>query len=261
MNQAWAVRTLVVGRDRWWLDRVIAALREGDYNTMHVDDPAGVHAAVITAKADLVVFSVRAINEEALSGLRSLRSNAHTARLPMIAAVRDDTSAARILAFDAGADDVWSGQCHPGELHARIRALLRRGGWVATELETPMHSLQLHAMSHSVTAQTELGPRRIVLSPIAFRLLRFLVSNPRRVHSREELLAQVWGNCLCIGKRTVDVHIRKLRMALEGTHSEGWVQTVRSGGYRFSPAEDLEPTDGATFQYTGREGDALTLGR
>ncbi|CAG2150368.1 MULTISPECIES: winged helix-turn-helix domain-containing protein [Ralstonia] len=261
MNQAWAVRTLVVGTDRWWLDRVIAALREGGYSTTHVNDPTGAHAAVITAKADVVLLSLGAIDEEALRDLRSLRSNAHTARLPVIAAVRDATPAARISAFDAGADEVWSGQCHAGELHARIRALLRRSGWVATELESRMHSLQLHAMSHSVTAQTELGPRRIVLSPIAFRLLRFLVANPRRVHSREELLAQVWGNCLCIGKRTVDVHIRKLRMALEGTHSEGWVQTVRSGGYRFSPAEDLEPTDGATFEYTGREGEALTLGR
>ncbi len=77
----------------------------------------------------------------------------------------------------------------------------------------------------------------------------------------KNLLAQVWGNCLCIGKRTVDVHIRKLRMALEGTHSEGWVQTVRSGGYRFSPAEDIEPTDGATFEYTGREREALAPGR
>ena len=83
-----------------------------------------------------------------------------------------------------------------------------------------------------MTAQTETGPRAIALSPLEFRLLHFLVAHPQRVHSRTQLLDRVWGNHVFVGERTVDVHVRKLRVALAGTPCDGLIQTVRGGGYR-----------------------------
>ncbi len=83
-----------------------------------------------------------------------------------------------------------------------------------------------------MTAQTDEGPRPIALSPLEFRLLHFLVAHPQRVHSRTQLLDRVWGNQVFVGERTVDVHVRKLRVALEGTLCDGLIQTVRGGGYR-----------------------------
>jgi len=92
--------------------------------------------------------------------------------------------------------------------------------------------LRLDPLTLGVTAQTDTGPRAIPLSPLEFRLLHFLVAHPQRVHSRTQLLDRVWGNHVFVGERTVDVHVRKLRVALAGTPCDGLIQTVRGGGYR-----------------------------
>jgi two-component system phosphate regulon response regulator PhoB len=170
---------------------------------------------------------------ESIDMLLALRANMQTRGLPVIVLSRHGDARAKIAALDAGADDYVVKPCDTGELHARIRAVLRRRApHQHGDDILQVNGLRLDPLTLGVTAQTETGPRAIALSPLEFRLLHFLVAHPQRVHSRTQLLDRVWGNHVFVGERTVDVHVRKLRVALAGTPCDGLIQTVRGGGYR-----------------------------
>ena len=93
-------------------------------------------------------------------------------------------------------------------------------------------TLRLDPATHRVTADAE----QVHLGPTEFRLLHFLMTHPERVHSRTQLLDQVWGDHVFVEERTVDVHIRRLRKALEPSRHDRLIQTVRGAGYRLSGA-------------------------
>jgi two-component system phosphate regulon response regulator PhoB len=118
----------------------------------------------------------------------------------------------------------------PRELVARIKAVLRRRAPQVTEDAVELGGLRLDPATHRVTA----GEAALSLGPTEFRLLHFLMTHPERVHSRAQLLDQVWGDHVFVEERTVDVHIRRLRSALETSGHDGLIQTVRGSGYRFS---------------------------
>jgi two-component system phosphate regulon response regulator PhoB len=130
-----------------------------------------------------------------------------------------------------------------------------------------VNGLRLDPLTLGVTAQTETGPRAIPLSPLEFRLLHFLVAHPQRVHSRTQLLDRVWGNHVFVGERTVDVHVRKLRVALAGTPCDGLIQTVRGGGYRLmvgtGAALKAQPAEaiGAQLEAAARKPELPAYGR
>jgi two-component system, OmpR family, phosphate regulon response regulator PhoB len=111
---------------------------------------------------------------------------------------------------------------------------LRRGRPQATEDAIEAGGLKLDPAAHRVFA----AGNQVNLGPTEFRLLHFLMTHPERVHSRDQLLDQVWGDHVFVEERTVDVHIRRLRAALEESGLDRLVQTVRGSGYRFSTAED-----------------------
>ena len=165
----------------------------------------------------------------------------------MIVLSRHNEVQAKIAALDVGADDYVVKPCDPGELHARIRAVLRCRSPQHTNDVVQLNGLHLDPLTSSVIAQTAQGPRSISLSLLEFRLLHFLVAHPQQVHSRTQLLDRVWGDHVFVGERTIDVHIRKLRVALEGTTCEGFIQTVRGAGYRMvtgdGAAQPTEPID------------------
>ncbi len=113
---------------------------------------------------------------------------------------------------------------------ARIKAILRRRSPHATDDAVIIGGLNLDPQTHRVTAngvEAKLGPTE-------FRLLHFLMTHAERVHSRTQLLDQVWGDHVSVEERTVDVHIRRLRAALEAAGLDGLIQTVRGNGYRLS---------------------------
>ena len=113
---------------------------------------------------------------------------------------------------------------------ARIKAVLRRHAPQATEDAVELGGLRLDPATHRVTA----GGEEIGLGPTEFRLLHFLMTHPERVHARSQLLDQVWGDHVFVEERTVDVHIRRLRAALEASGNDALIQTVRGSGYRIS---------------------------
>ncbi|HMN81155.1 MAG TPA: winged helix-turn-helix domain-containing protein, partial [Burkholderiaceae bacterium] len=119
----------------------------------------------------------------------------------------------------------------PRELLARIRALLRRSSPQSTDDPVEIGGLRLEPANFRVIADG----RTLPLSPTEFKLLHYLMTHPDRVLSRAKLLDGVWGDHVFIEERTVDVHIRRLRLALHATGHDRLVETVRGGGYRFLP--------------------------
>ena len=172
----------------------------------------------------------------ALSGIevcRQLRRRPGTRDLPiiMVTARTEDQDAVRAL--DTGADDYISKPFAMDSLLARIRALLRRSGAVATRGVLSWRDLVLDQDAHRVSR----GGRPLHLGPTEYRLLEFLMQHPGRVFRREQVLDAVWGRDIHVEPRTVDVHIRRLRKAVNGTGEEDIIRTVRSAGY----ALDTEP--------------------
>lgn len=164
---------------------------------------------------------------------RQIRRSPGTRDLPVIflTARTEDQDAVRGL--NTGADDYITKPFNMEALLARIRALLRRTNAVPAKGQMAFHDISLDLSVHRVMR----NGRRIHLGPTEFRLLEFLMQHPRRVFTREELLDAVWGPDIHVEPRTVDVHIRRLRKAINGPDELDVVRTVRTAGY----ALDTEP--------------------
>ena len=135
----------------------------------------------------------------------------------------------KLSGLEAGADDYLTKPFSPRELAARIKAVLRRRAPQLSGDAVESEGLRLDPATRRVTAQGT----RVELSPSEFRLLHFLMTHPERVYSRAQLLDHVWGDHVFIEERTVDVHIRRLRKALEPSGHDRLIGTVRGSGYGF----------------------------
>lgn len=164
---------------------------------------------------------------------RQIRRRPGTRDLPviMVTARTEDQDAVRGL--NTGADDYITKPFSMDALLARMRALLRRAGAVPAKGQLAFHDIGMDLATHRVMR----NGRSIHLGPTEFRLLEFFLQHPRRVFAREELLDAVWGPDIHVEPRTVDVHIRRLRKAVNGAGELDMIRTVRSAGY----ALDTEP--------------------
>ncbi len=161
---------------------------------------------------------------------RQFRSEARTSNIPIIMLTARGEEHDKILGLESGADDYITKPFSPRELMARIRAMLRRHVPAIPDEPLAIGGLELSPVSHRVRA----SGINIELGPTEFRLLYFFMSHAERVYSRAQLLNHVWGTQAFIEERTVDVHIRRLRKALEAADKDHLIQTVRGSGYRFS---------------------------
>ena len=161
---------------------------------------------------------------------KRLRSDNRYQPVPIIMLTARGEEQDRVAGLDTGADDYSTKPFSPRELVSRIRAVLRRRAPQMTEEEVDIAGLKLDPVSHRVSG----NGTPIELGPTEFRLLHFFMTHAERVYSRSQLLDQVWGDDVFVEERTVDVHIRRLRLALEVSGHESLVQTVRGSGYRFS---------------------------
>ena len=165
-----------------------------------------------------------------LAFAKELRANARTRSLPIIMMTARTEEADKVADLEAWVDDYVTKPFSPRELKARIKTVLQRRAPEATFEPLAAGALRLDPATHRVTADG----KSIPLGPTEFRLLRFLLARPERVHSRTQLLDQVWGDHVDIEERTVDVHIRRLRLALEPFGLDALVETVRGSGYRLA---------------------------
>jgi len=161
---------------------------------------------------------------------RLLRRATRTKTIPIIMLTARAEESDKVSGLEIGADDYITKPFSPRELLARIKAVLRRRSPEAADDVVEIGGLRLDSGAHRVTANNS----EVVLGPTEFRLLHFLMTHSERVYTRSQLLDQVWGDHVFVEDRTVDVHIRRLRKALETVNKDGLVQTVRGSGYRLS---------------------------
>lgn len=172
-----------------------------------------------------------------MSGVRlaqKLRADGRTREIPIIMLTARADESDKVQGLDSGADDYITKPFSPKELMARIKAVLRRRAPQLADEAIALGGLRLDPATHRLWGATASGDRPLDLGPTEFRLLHFFMAHPERVHSRSQLLNQVWGDHSYVEERTVDVHIRRLRKALEPTGHDLLIQTVRGSGYRFT---------------------------
>lgn len=182
------------------------------------------------ALPDLILLDWMLPGMSGIELARSLRGDERTRIVPIIMLTARGDERDKILGLETGADDYITKPFSPRELVARIKAVLRRRAPQSTEDAVEIGGLRLDPASHRIAA----GGQAVELGPTEFRLLHFLMTHAERVHSRSQLLDQVWGDHVFVEERTVDVHIRRLRAALEATGHDALIQTVRGSGYRLS---------------------------
>jgi two-component system, OmpR family, phosphate regulon response regulator PhoB len=182
------------------------------------------------ALPDLIILDWMLPGMSGIDFARKLKGDELTKTIPIIMLTARGEEVDKIRGLEVGADDYVTKPFSPRELNARIKAVLRRRSPQMTDDPIELNGLRLDPTTHRVTGNN----KTIELGPTEFKLLHYLMSNPERVHSRSQVLDRVWGDRVFVEDRTVDVHIRRLRLALEQTGHEDLIQTVRGVGYRFS---------------------------
>ena len=190
------------------------------------DGEAGL-VSVAEAKPDLILLDWMLPHLSGLEICRQLRRGRETQTIPVIMLTARGEESDRVRALDVGADDYVTKPFSPGELTARIRAVLRRAQPAAAANLLTYGGLVMDLGSHRVSRDG----KNVHLGPTEFRLLRFLMEHPGRVYSREQLLDAVWGRDIYVEVRTVDVPIRRLRKAINAPGQTDLIRTVRSAGY------------------------------
>ncbi len=197
---------------------------------------------VRAALPDMVLLDCMLPGMSGVSYAKQLRANQRTRDVPIIMLTARATEQDKIQGLESGADDYVTKPFSPKELLARIKAVMRRRAPQLTEDVVEIGGLRLDPSSHRVTGKGVSGEgvsgneQNLELGPTEFRMLHWFMTHPERVYSRAQLLDEVWGDHVFVEERTVDVHIRRLRQALEPTGHDRLVDTVRGTGYRFCRA-------------------------
>jgi two-component system, OmpR family, phosphate regulon response regulator PhoB len=205
-------------------------LQHAGHGVSHVADGEQAVEYLRRHLPDLVVLDWMLPGVQGVSLVRQWRLDARTRHLPVIMLTARTEERDLVQGLESGADDYLSKPFSPAELVARVRALLRRRAPEADDKVLEVGPLRLDPTTMRVTVEQQ----EVHLGPTEFRLLRYLMTYPERVHSRSQLLDRVWGDHVFIEERTVDVHIKRLRDTLAPTGSAAQLETVRGAGYRLA---------------------------
>jgi len=206
-------------------------LRHAGFEVLQATDASSARRTIDAALPDLLLLDWMLPDQSGVELARRLRADQRTRELPIIMLTARSAEADKLGGFDAGADDYVTKPFSPRELVARVRAMLRRRAPEASDEPVEVAGLRLEPETFRVFADG--APLK--MGPTEFRLLHYLMRNLDRVLSRGKLLDGVWGDHVVIEERTVDVHIRRLRLALQPSGHDRLIETVRGGGYRFLP--------------------------
>lgn len=222
---------LVVEDDVAIRDMVCGALSKAGFDILEADDAESALNIVGDCLPDLVLLDWMLPGQNGMEFARRLKREEDTREVPIVMLTAKGEEHDKLMGFAAGVDDYMTKPFSPRELIARVNAVLRRmsvhGG--PTSLRTGV--LTLDPASHRIWAQG----KEIKLGPKEFKLLHFFMTHPERAFNRVQLLDRVWGRNVYVEDRTVDVHIRRLRKALQPAGADHYIQTVHGTGYRFSP--------------------------
>lgn len=226
--------TVLVIEDEPAIQELIALnLSHAGYKVLCASDAAQADVQLRMELPDLILLDwMLPGGTSGLKLARALRSDPRTRLVPLIMLTAKGAEQDKVDGLEAGADDYITKPFSPRELLARIKAVLRRRAPQLTQDLIELGALLLNPETHQVTGSGQ----TLVLGPTEFRLLHFFMTHAERVFSRSQILDRVWGDHVFVEERTVDVHIRRLRKALEPAGLHGYIHTVRGTGYRFAPS-------------------------
>jgi len=224
------IPTILIVEDEPAIQELLAInLKHGGFDVIRAGSAEEGLSFIRSALPDLLILDWMLPGQSGISLAKKLRSDDRTKDLPIILLTARVHEEDKILGLEAGADDYITKPFSPKELVARVRAVLRRRTPHLAGEEVNIGGLRLNPATHRVTS----GDQTVELGPAEFRLLFYFMTHPERVHTRSQLLDGVWGDHVYIEERTVDVHIRRLRAALEPYAHHDRLETVRGTGYRF----------------------------
>jgi two-component system, OmpR family, phosphate regulon response regulator PhoB len=221
---------LVIEDERPIREMIAFGLRRAGFDVREAEDCRSARAELADRRPDLLLVDWMLPDMSGLELTRQLKRDRDTRELPIILLTARAEEPDKISGLDGGADDYVTKPFSPRELVARINAVLRRTAPQGTSDVIEVEGLRLDQASHRVLA----GESVVALGPTEYRMLEFFITHPERVYSREQLLDRIWGGNVYVEERTIDVHIRRLRKALEEFGYDRLIQTVRGAGYRFS---------------------------
>ena len=223
------IKVLIVDDEAAIRDMVRFALQNAGIEVRGAADAASALSAIAEDRPEIILMDWMMPGVSGLELTRRLRRDSTTSDIPIIMLTAKVTEDDKVLGLEAGCDDYVLKPFSPRELVARINAVLRRTSAADESGRIETGKLLMNTLSRKVTS----GEEEVQLGPTEYRLLEFFMSNPGRAYSRGQILDHVWGANVYLEERTVDVHIRRLRIALENVGADQYVQTVRGHGYRF----------------------------
>jgi two-component system, OmpR family, phosphate regulon response regulator PhoB len=241
--------TILIVEDDPELQEVLTLnLQNAGYKVLRASTIRQAEAMVNANLPQLVLLDWMLPDTPGLSFARKLRSETRTMAVPIILLTGRDGESDKITGLEAGADDYLIKPFSPRELLARIKAVMRRCAPQHADMVVEIAGLRLDPASRRITGSGQ----DIELGALEFRMLRFFMTHPGRVYSRAQLLDEIWGNNVYVEERTVDVHIRRLRQALEPTGHKDLLETVRGVGYSFRRElpQDVTPRIGGMVRPT-----------
>ncbi|KFD03920.1 phosphate regulon transcriptional regulatory protein [Rahnella aquatilis CIP 78.65 = ATCC 33071] len=211
-------------------EMVCFVLEQNGYQAVEAEDFDSAIGQLVEPYPELILLDWMLPGGSGIQFIKHLKREALTREIPVMMLTARGEEEDRVRGLEVGADDYITKPFSPKELVARIKAVMRRISPMAVEEVIDMQGLSLDPSSHRVMANEQ----ALDMGPTEFKLLHFFMTHSERVYSREQLLNNVWGTNVYVEDRTVDVHIRRLRKALETSGHDRMIQTVRGTGYRFS---------------------------
>lgn len=225
-----ARRILVVEDETAIREMICFVLEQNGFQPIEAEDYDTALSFLIDPYPDLVLLDWMIPGGSGIQVIKQMKRENNTRDIPIIMLTAKGEEEDKVKGLETGADDYVIKPFSLKELVARVKAILRRLSPMSAEDVIEFNGLSLDPVSHRVTSQD----KPIDMGPTEFKLLHFFMTHPERVYSREQLLNYVWGTNVYVEDRTVDVHIRRLRKAIEQDGHDRMIQTVRGTGYRFS---------------------------
>lgn len=223
-------RILVVEDEQPIREMLSFILDQHGYQAVEAGDIDSAQAQLREPYPELILLDWMLPGGSGVALCKQLKRDEATRQIPVIMLTARGEEEDKVRGLEAGADDYITKPFSPKELTARLHAVMRRVSPTSVDEVIEVQGLKLDPVSHRVSAEE----KALDMGPTEFKLLHFFMTHPERVYSREQLLNNVWGTNVYVEDRTVDVHIRRLRKAIEETGHDRLIQTVRGAGYRFS---------------------------
>ncbi|MBB1312815.1 phosphate regulon transcriptional regulator PhoB [Aliivibrio sp. SR45-2] len=223
-------RILVVEDEAPIREMLCFVLEQKGYEPIEAEDYDTALALLCEPYPDLILLDWMLPGGSGINLIKHLKRDEFTKKIPVVMLTARGEEEDKVRGLEVGADDYITKPFSPKELMARLKAVIRRVSPTSVEELIDVQGLKLDPVSHRVTA----NDKPLDMGPTEFKMLHFFMTHQERVYSREQLLNNVWGTNVYVEDRTVDVHIRRLRKALETEGHDRLVQTVRGAGYRFS---------------------------